>query len=102
MHDDISSIPNGGCNVLTGSSSLSNYNNNIRKDFIFSGSKWYLYRTQTANYGSYDISPYNCIDVTTLNSNAVFEPFIYGLGFCLFLVAVLLFFKTIKGFLHVI
>ena len=102
MHDDVSDIPITGCNVLSSSDTISNYNANVRKDFVFSGSKWYLYRTQTANYGSYDISSYNCIDVTKLNSNAVFQPFIYFLGFILFLVTVVLFYKTIKGFLHVI
>lgn len=102
MHDDVGQIPTTGCNVLTGSSYISNYNSNTKKDFVFNGSKWYLYRTQTSNYGNYDISSYNCIDVTKLNSNSVFEPFIYGIGFLLFLVAVILFYKTIKGFLHVI
>lgn len=102
MHDDVSAISSGGCNVLSSSDTISNYNNNTRKDYVFNGGKWILYRTQYTSYGSYDTSNFNCIDVTSLNSNAIFEPFIYGLGFLVFLVAIILFYKTIKGFLHVI
>ena len=102
MHDDVSAIPSSGCNVLSDSDYISNYNGNIRKDFVQVGGVWYLYRTQTTNYGSYDISNYNCINITDLNSYAIYTPFIYGLAFLLFLVVVFVFFKTIKGFLHVI
>lgn len=102
MHDDISSIPSTGCSVLTGEHSLSNYTGNTRKDFVFNGGKWYLYRTQQANYGDYDVSSYNCITISSLNSYAIYEPFVYSIAVVLFFATVILFYKTIKGFLHVI
>lgn len=100
MHDDVSTIPSSGCSVLTSSDTISNYNGNIRKDFVQNGGKWYLYRTQIANYGNYDISSYTCIDVGTLNSYAVYQPFIYGLAFALFVFVLVFVIKTIKGFLY--
>lgn len=100
MHDDVSAIPSNGCNVLTSSDSISNYNGNTRKDFIQNGGKWYLYRTQTTNYGSYDTSNYSCIDVESINSYAVYQPFLYGLGFALFVFVLFFFIKTIKGLLY--
>lgn len=100
MYDDVSAIPSDGCSVLTSDTSLSNYNGRIRKDFVFNGGKWYLYRTQTSTYNDYDISSYNCIDVSSLYSYQIFTPFVYGVAFLLFAVVVVLFFKTIKGFIH--
>lgn len=102
MHDDVSQIPLTGCNVLSSSDTISNYSGNTRKDFVQNGGIWYLYRTQIASYGNYDTSNYNCIDVSNINSYSVFAPIFYALAFCLFLVTVFVFFKTIKGFLHVI
>lgn len=102
MHDDVSAIPSTGCSVLSSSDTISNYNNNTRKDFVYNGGTWYLYRTQTASYGSYDTSSYNCINVNNISSNAMFEPFFYFISFSLFAATLILFFKTIKGFLHVI
>ena len=101
MHDDTSDIPSSGCSVLTGEHSISHYNGNKRKDFVQNGGKWYLYREQQANYGDYDISGYNCININDLNSYAIYQPFIYCLAVGLFIVSILLFFKTIKGLLHV-
>ena len=102
MYDDVSAISNYGCNVLTGSNTLSNYNGNTRHDYIQNGGRWYLYRTQTSNIGNFDISSYNCIDISTLKSYAIYEPFVYGFGFVLFLLTLWVFFKTIKGFMHAI
>lgn len=100
MYDDVSAIPTTGCSVLTSDTSLSNYNGNVRKDFVFNGGKWYLYRTQTSNFNDYDVSSYNCIDVSSLYSYSVYTPFLYGVGFLLFFFVLMLVFKTIKGFLH--
>lgn len=100
MHDDVSSIPLTGCNVLTGDRSISNYNGRNRIDFIFNGGKWYEYRHQTSTYNDYDITPYNCIDVSDLNTYAVFTPIMYGIGFLLFACSIYLFFLTIKGFMY--
>lgn len=100
MHDDVSSIPSDGCTVLTGTSSISNYNGRIRKDYVENGGKWYHYRTQTSTYNDYDISSYTCIDVQQLNSYAVYQPFLYAVAFGLFLVVLALVIKTVKGFLY--
>ena len=100
MRDDVSDIPANGCVVLTGERSLTHYNGNTRKDFVFNGGKWYLYRTQVASYGNYDISSYTCIDRSVLNTNAVYEPFIYLTAFILAVCVIALFFKTIKGFIY--
>lgn len=100
MNDDVSSIPTSGCNVLTSTNTLSNYNGRTRKDFIFNGGKWYQYRFQTSAYNDYDVSSYTCIDVSELNSYAVYTPIIYGIAFFLFIASVALFFLTIKGFIY--
>lgn len=100
MKDDVVSIPTTGCSVLTGNSSLSNYNGRTRKDYIQNGGKWYLYRTQTSTYSDYDITGYNCIDVSSLSSYEIYTPIIYSIGFGLFIFTIVLFYKTIKGFIH--
>lgn len=98
--DDISSIPTGGCSVITSNSTISWYSGNTRKDFVVIGGKWYQYRTQIANYGNYDISSYSCTDITNLNSNAEFVP-IYGIvAFFLFICSVILFVKSTRGIIY--
>ena len=99
MKDDTSLIPSSGCNVLTGTGTLSNYSNNIKTDFVFNGGRWYQYRTQTSNF-AYDTSGFSCIDVSLLNSYEVYKPFLFGLAFLLFAFVLMLVFKTLKGFLH--
>lgn len=101
MFDDVSAIPSGGCSVLTSGTTLSWYSGNTRKDFSVNGGKWVLYRTSTTNYASYDISGYNCIDVSTLKSNAQFEPIYYGLAFGLFIFVLVLLKWVFGGFFHV-
>lgn len=101
FNDDVSAIDNTYCNVLSSPNSISSYHNNIRKDFVFVGGTWYLYRTQTASYGNYDTSNYNCIDISTLNSYAVYQPIIYAIAFMLFVFFIVLFYKVIKGVLYV-
>lgn len=101
MHDDVSAIPESGCSVLSSPDTISNYNGRIRKDYIQNGGKWYFYRTQTSTYSDYDISNYNCINVQSLSSYAVFQPFIYGLAFILFGVVIVAFFKIIRGIINV-
>lgn len=94
--DDVSAIPSTGCSVITANSSITNYNGNVRKDFVQNGGKWILYRTQTSP-NQYDTSSFNCIDVSVLHSNAVFEPFLYLVGFVLFLTVILMFKWSIRG-----
>ena len=99
--DDVSDIPETGCTVLTSDRTVSNYNGNIRKDFVQNGGKWYLYRTQSS-YNSYDISSYNCINPSVLDSYAYYKPIFYGIGFALFVFVLALVIKTVKGFLYAI
>lgn len=94
--DDVSAIPTTGCSVITGNAALTNYTGNTRKDFIQNGGKWYLYRTQTS-INNYDVSSYNCINVSDLHSNAVFEPLLYLVAFVLFISVVLLFRWSVRG-----
>lgn len=84
MRDDVSAIDSAWCNVLTSPTSLSSYSGNTRKDFVFNGGKWYLYRTQYSNYNDYDTSNFSCLDVSNLNSNAVYEPIFHFIGFFVF------------------
>lgn len=100
MHDDVSAIPSDGCSVLTSSDTLSNYNGRTRKDFVQNGGKWHLYRTQYSTHNDYDVSNYNCISVGSINSYAVYQPFLYAVAFGLFLVVLALVIKTVKGFLY--
>lgn len=95
MKDDVSAIPKNGCNVLSSDVRIYNFNGNARREYINIGGKWYHNSTQTSNY-YYDISGYTCVDVSDLNSNAVFEPILYWCSFGLFLVAVGLFFYVLK------
>lgn len=94
--DDTSSIPSTGCSVITGNATITNYTGNTRKDFVQNGGKWYLYRTQTT-INNYDVSNYNCITVSDLHSNAVFEPLLYLVAFVLFISVVLLFRWSVRG-----
>lgn len=101
MKDDTSQIVTTGCSVLSASDTIDNYTGNIHRKYVFNGGRWLLSQTSSRTY-DYDVSGYNCIDVSTLNSNAIFEPFIYGLGFCLFIVSVVLVFKSVKGLFYAV
>ena len=96
MNDDVSAIPSSGCSVMSSSDYISNYNGNVKKDFVFNGGKWYLYRTQTASYGSYDISSFNCINVSDLNSNAVYLPILHFISFFMVVVLGFVLFSIIR------
>lgn len=80
MHDDVSSIPNTGCNVLSNDSVVYNYHNNVRKTYIKVGSTWYY--TSTSNFNSFPAG-YQCVDVSTFNSRAEFYPIYIFLAFIL-------------------
>lgn len=99
MKDDVSAIPTNGCSVLTGEKSLSNYIGNTRRDYIFNGGRWYAFRTQNS-IQNYDVSAYNCVDIYSLSTNAIYEPFLYLTAFIVFIFSIYMFFKTIKGFLY--
>lgn len=97
MKDDVSMVRSGGCNVLSSSDTLINYNGNSRFTYHLNGGKWYLYRTEY-NYNNqpYDISTYHCLTIDQLNSNAQFEPLFYFVAFILFMVGAGLFFKLVR------
>lgn len=99
IHDDVSAVSASACNVLSSPTSLSSYiDSHTRFDYVFIGGKWLKYRTQTSTYG-YDISGYNCVDVSTFNSYAWIEPIYYMIAFFLFLASVLLFRWSVRGIL---
>lgn len=99
MRDDVSAIPTSGCNVLTNTGSISNFNGNIRRDFVFNGGKWYLYRVQSSNF-NYDTTPYSCLDVSTLSSHAELEPIIMFIPNILVIFVILAVFWVIKGLIY--
>lgn len=99
MRDDVSSIPSGGCNVLTSSETLYNYNNGSRKTFRLVGGKWI--QTEHNNYQTLP-AQYDCIDIAELSSNAVFEPILYFISFVLFIVCVYLFFYCVRKLVYAI
>lgn len=92
--DDVSDIPTTGCNVLNSQSSLYNYNNGVRQTFVQVGGKWI--KTGENTY-SYTPSGINCIDVSTLNSNAAFEPIFYAIAFMLFITVIIIFRWSVRG-----
>lgn len=98
FNDDVSEIDSSWCNVLTSSDTLVSYNGNRRIDYALNGGRWVKWRSQTS-YNSYDISSYTCIDISTLRSNAQFEPIFYAIAFMLFITVVLLFKWSVRGIL---
>lgn len=99
IRDDVSDISASACNVLSSPTAIVSYpDSRTRIDYTFVGGKWLRYRTQTSNYG-YDISSYNCIDITELNSYAWIEPIYYMIAFFLFVASVLLFRWSVRGIL---
>lgn len=99
MRDDVSSIPTSGCNVLTNSETIYNYSSGSRKTYRLVGGKWF--QTEHSNYQTLP-TQYDCIDISQLSSNAVYEPFLYLVSFILFLVAVYLFFFCVRKLVYAI
>lgn len=89
MYDDVSEIDSSWCNVLTSSDTLVSYSGNRRIDYAFNGGRWFKWRSQTA-YNNYDISGYTCIDISSLKSNAQFEPLYLMCGFGLLVFLIIL------------
>lgn len=75
MTDDFSSLTTGAqCYVLNNATTIYSYKNNLRETFVQVGGKWKKTAQSTYNTipsGTYCIS-YN--EITSLNSNAAFEP----------------------------
>lgn len=96
--DDVSQVSSGAgwCNVLTSERSIIGYNGRNRRQYVFNGGKWYLWSSNTAT-SNYDTSNYTCLDVSQLNSYAVYEPFMMALPALLVLFSLVLVFWAIKG-----
>lgn len=99
MRDDVSAIPTTGCNYLSNSETLYNYSSNVRRTYRLVGGKWIF--TQQDNYNTLPTG-YQCIDITELSSNAVYEPFLYFVSFSLFIVCVYLFYFVIRKLLYAV
>lgn len=95
--DDVSAIPTIGCNVVNSQTTIYNYNNGIRQAFVQIGGRWI--KNGESTY-SYTPSGLICVDVSSLNSNAAYEPFYYMTAFALFCVSVFVFIKSIRGFFY--
>lgn len=84
MTDDFEELETGAsCYVLNNATTIYSYKNGVRKTYIQVGGKW-INTSQSDYYNT----PSNTVcfsynDITKLNSNAVFEPFLIGLSFCL-------------------
>lgn len=96
--DDVTQINTGSgwCNVLTSPDTIIGYNGRNRRQYVFNGGKWYLWSSNTAT-NNYDISNYTCIDVSQLNSYALYEPFMMAIPAVMVLVSLMLVFWAIKG-----
>lgn len=84
MTDNFEDLETGGsCYVLNNATTIYAYKGGVRKSYIQVGGKWH-YTSQSA-YSSVPSGAvcYSYNDITQLNSNAVYEPFLVGLAFCL-------------------
>lgn len=84
MKDDFTNLETGSsCYVLNSQTSIYSYKNNVRTTYIQVGGKWY--KQATTNYNTLPVNTvcwsYN--DITSLNSNAAFEPLYLMIAFCL-------------------
>lgn len=94
--DDVSAIPTTGCNVLNSQSIIYNYYNGVRQTFVQVGGKWIKNSETTYTYNPGGLV---CIDISTLNSNAAFEPIFYAIAFMLFITVIVIFRWSIRGIL---
>lgn len=75
MKDDFSEIETGAsCYVLNNATSIYSYKNNIRTTYIQVGGKWYKQATTTYTNIPNNTYCWSYNDITSLNSNAAFEP----------------------------
>lgn len=93
MKDDFSDVSNATCYSLASPTSIYAYGNGVRTTFYQIGGKWY--RGNSQNYTNVPSGTY-CYTSLDFNSNAVYEPFLYFVSFCLVGVAVLCFFYILR------
>lgn len=99
MRDDVSAIPTTGCNYLSNSETIYNYSGNVRRTFRQVGGKWFF--TEQSTYQTIPTN-YQCIDLSELSSYSVYEPFLYFISFCLFIVVVYVFFYCVRKLVYAI
>lgn len=84
MTDNFNELETGAsCYVLNNASTIYSYKGSVRKTYIQVGGKWYYTTQSTYNTIPSGAVCFSYSDITKLNSNAVFEPFLIGLSFCL-------------------
>lgn len=84
MKDDFTDLETGAtCYVLSNSSSILSYKNGVRTTYYQVGGKWY--KTAVQNYTSVPTNTvcWSYSDITSLNTNAVYYPFLVLSAFCL-------------------
>lgn len=96
MTDDFSAVPSGGCNSFNSATSMYHYANNIRQTYTNFGGKW----VKTAENSYYSI-PDNvvCVDVSSIDSNATFEPVYMFFAYVLVFSVIGLFWYVIRRLL---
>lgn len=96
MTDDFSAVPSGGCNSFNSVSSMYHYANNSRQTFTNFSGKW----IKTAET-TYSTVPNNvvCVDLSTISSNATFEPVYMFFAYVLVLSVIGLFWYVIRRLL---
>ena len=75
MKDDFTNIETGAsCYVLNNATSIYSYKNNTRTSYIQVGGKWYKHAATTYTNIPVNTFCWSYNDITSLNSNAAFEP----------------------------
>lgn len=97
MTDDVSEIPTTGCNVVYSDSSIRNYSQNTRRDYVRLGRKWYLY--STSSYVNVP-SGINCVDIANVNSFPFMFPVYMFIAFVLVIVVYSLWWFVFKRILR--
>lgn len=98
MSDDVSAIPNTGCNVINSSTVIYNYSSNVRKTYIQVGGRWYY--TSQSSYTNIPTGA-QCVDISSVNSNAVFYPIFIFIAFVLAVFVWWVVWRFIRPFLRV-
>lgn len=92
--DDISSIPSGGCNYYNGSTIQHYSDTHTRQTYALNGRKWVKVSEDYSQYG-YNM-PSVCFDISTLHSNAAFEPIFDAIALALGVFVFLFAFRLAK------
>lgn len=84
MKDDFSNIETGAsCYVLNNATTIYSYKNSTRTTYVQVGGKWYKNAVSTYTNIPNNTVCWSYSDITSLNSNAQFEPLYLMIAFCL-------------------